>query len=212
MSCFPVWRGLALVAAADTSTSCISKHLCMIPVRWTCDITPACFLLFVNGWRSVVKDTLEKLEGERNCFQLIGGTLVPKTVADVLPSMSTTLANVSQACCRCAAEGCKRFQVSVPPECRCRCSSAVLVVLLLSFSYICVLDTLSTGLICVAGCRMALVQLTTIVAGLREQLDKFQAERVQYETKNGIKAAGAKPATASAAGASAAAAHGVLAS
>ncbi len=47
--------------------------------------------------RSVVKDALEKLPAERNCYQLIGGTLVPKTVEGVLPQVSATLTNVSPA-------------------------------------------------------------------------------------------------------------------
>jgi hypothetical protein len=34
------------------------------------------------------------LEPERNCFQLIGGTLIPKTVEGVLPDLTMTHKNV----------------------------------------------------------------------------------------------------------------------
>ncbi|KAA0156019.1 hypothetical protein FNF27_00303 [Cafeteria roenbergensis] len=93
----------------------------------------------------VVKDALEKLPAERNCYQLIGGTLVPKTVEGVLPQVSATLTN-----------------------------------------------------------------LTSVVAGLREELEKAAAARGAFESKHRIKPSGS-PAAAAPAASSGAATPGVLA-
>ncbi len=39
----------------------------------------------------MVLDTLEKMEGERTCFRLVGGVLVQRQVAQVLPALQQNM-------------------------------------------------------------------------------------------------------------------------
>lgn len=143
--------------------------------------------------RSVVKDALEKLPAERNCYQLIGGTLVPKTVEGVLPQVSATLTNVRVAPPQPpggaqlgAAVLCTSCSAAVRPHC-CPLSPTHL-----------------------ATPSHPPTQLTSVVAGLREELEKAAAARGAFESKHRIKPTGT-PAAAAPAASSAAAAPGVLA-
>lgn len=138
--------------------------------------------------RSVVKDALEKLPAERNCYQLIGGTLVPKTVEGVLPQVSATLTNVSPA-----AVGTPRLPMGCS---RARLQPCGLPLPRMSAS-------LASPTVCAA-------QLTSVVAGLREELEKAAAARGAFESKHRIKPSGS-PAAAAPAASSGAATPGVLA-
>jgi prefoldin subunit 2 len=44
---------------------------------------------------SLVIDTITPLEKDRKCFRLVGGVLVERTVADVLPALRTNRDGVS---------------------------------------------------------------------------------------------------------------------
>eukprot|EP01027_Heterolobosea_sp_BB2_P009155 GEZU01013538.1.p1 GENE.GEZU01013538.1~~GEZU01013538.1.p1 ORF type:complete len:118 (+),score=29.03 GEZU01013538.1:331-684(+) len=46
-------------------------------------------------WRLVV-GTLQKLEPERRCFRLVGGVLVERTVAEVLPAVQKNLEGIDE--------------------------------------------------------------------------------------------------------------------
>jgi prefoldin subunit 2 len=45
------------------------------------------FLCLLTNNSTVIKQ-LEKLEGDRKCFRLVGGVLVERTVKDVLPALT----------------------------------------------------------------------------------------------------------------------------
>lgn len=44
----------------------------------------------------LVIDTIEPLSSDRKCFRLIGGVLVERTVADVLPQVTSNLDGIKQ--------------------------------------------------------------------------------------------------------------------
>ncbi|KAI9324489.1 Prefoldin subunit-domain-containing protein [Zopfochytrium polystomum] len=44
----------------------------------------------------LVVDTMKPLAGTRKCFRLVGGVLVERTVADVLPSLEANMANIDK--------------------------------------------------------------------------------------------------------------------
>ena len=49
------------------------------------------------GARRTVIDAISKLDGSRKCFRLIGGVLVERTIADVLPAVQKNLEGVRAA-------------------------------------------------------------------------------------------------------------------
>lgn len=44
----------------------------------------------------VVIDTLKGVSGERKCYRMIGGVLIERTVADVLPDLAGNIEQVSK--------------------------------------------------------------------------------------------------------------------
>ncbi|KAJ3191427.1 hypothetical protein HK101_007721 [Irineochytrium annulatum] len=46
----------------------------------------------------LVVETMEPLDGGRKCFRLIGGVLVERTVADVLPTLKSNVQNIDNLC------------------------------------------------------------------------------------------------------------------
>ncbi|KAJ3110138.1 Prefoldin subunit 2 [Physocladia obscura] len=44
----------------------------------------------------MVVDTMAPLNGDRKCFRLINGTLVERTVADVLPTLKQNMDNIDK--------------------------------------------------------------------------------------------------------------------